>query len=545
MPQKPKSPQEIIQKMEYLKGERSTLETHLEDITQFILPNQTITTDRTPGSKTMGHLFDTTGMMANELLAGSLHGMLTSPSNQFFEFTTGDDLIDEQDFARLWMQDVVNVMHHQFANCNFNTEVHPMYLQLTALGTSPMFIFEDDEFIVRFETKSIKEVLIEEDEKGLVDEVYRYFYWTAAQIVKFFGEEVLSEKMRRAYAKGDMTKYKILHGVYPTKGIAGFRYANSYILEEDKRFLESDQITKGFREFPLVCPRWTKEAGEKYGRGPGMIAYPECRVLNKMMEQTLMGAQLALAPPMQAPDDGFLMPIRIKPQGLNFYRAGGSDRIEPIFKQMPNIDFGFQIMENRQNRVREAFFVDQLQLNPQGGTPMTATEVMQRWEEKQRLLGPMLGRLQHEFLRPMIDRVYAIMDRAGKIPAPPPELVQALRQKGTQLDVRYSSMIARAQKMSEASNIAKFFQLAAPMIELSPEARDVVDSDEGIRSVARLTGLPQRMIRGADAVDSIREDRAEAQRQAVEEAQRAQEADTTQKEAQGMGQMMQMSKRGA
>ena len=36
---------------------------------------------------------------------------------------------------------------------------------------------------------------------------------------------------------------------------------------------------------------------------------------------------------------------------------------------------------------------------------MTATEVIQRNEEKMRILGPVLGRLQSELLQPMILRV--------------------------------------------------------------------------------------------------------------------------------------------
>ena len=36
---------------------------------------------------------------------------------------------------------------------------------------------------------------------------------------------------------------------------------------------------------------------------------------------------------------------------------------------------------------------------------MTATEVLQRNEEKMRILGPVLGRLQSELLQPLILRV--------------------------------------------------------------------------------------------------------------------------------------------
>ena len=145
-----------------------------------------------------------------------------------------------------------------------------------------------------------------------------------------------------------------------------------------------------------------------------MSALPEVKTINVMTETMIMGAQKVIDPPVQLPDDGFILPIEVVPGGINYYRSGTSDRIEPLFNDT-RIDFGFQALEDRRKRIREAYYVDQLQL--QQGPQMTATEVLQRTEEKMRLLGPMLGRQQAELLRPLIDRVFEIMLRRGKIDA--------------------------------------------------------------------------------------------------------------------------------
>lgn len=65
-------------------------------------------------------------------------------------------------------------------------------------------------------------------------------------------------------------------------------------------------------------------------------------------------------------------------------------------------DLGLDIIKDLQMRIREIFFVDQLQLNI--GPQMTATEVMQRTEEKLRLMGPVVGRAENELLSPLIIR---------------------------------------------------------------------------------------------------------------------------------------------
>ena len=87
-------------------------------------------------------------------------------------------------------------------------------------------------------------------------------------------------------------------------------------------------------------PRWSKRTGEKYGSSPGMTALPEVKTLNKMAETMIIAAQKVVDPPMQLPDDGFILPIVTSPGGLNFRRANTTDaRIEPLFN-FSQVDFG-------------------------------------------------------------------------------------------------------------------------------------------------------------------------------------------------------------
>lgn len=46
-----------------------------------------------------------------------------------------------------------------------------------------------------------------------------------------------------------------------------------------------------------------------------MNALPEMKVLNKMNETMLIGAQKLVDPPIQMPDDGYIMPIVTTPGG--------------------------------------------------------------------------------------------------------------------------------------------------------------------------------------------------------------------------------------
>jgi len=360
-------PKQVVDRFNNLKSDRGTWETHWQELTDYILPNRNdVTTTIQPGSKRNLVLLDNSAMQANELLAGAMHGLLTNPTSEFFELTTGELELDNQDDVREWLQLTTRDIHNVINSSNFQTEVHQYYLDLTCLGTAPMSIVEDDESIVRFQAHHIKEIFAAENNKGKIDEVYREFSWNVRQIVGEFGEGVLSlsKDLNDAWKKNADLKFNIIHAVYPMDIAKNNpddpkRYMSQYILcaENEVEIKESF-----FREFPFVVARWTKASGEIYGRSPGMNALPDAKTLNKMTETTLIGAQKTVDPPLQLPDDGFIMPIQTRPGGLNYYRAGSNDRIEPVFNDA-RIDFGFEAMRERRTRIREAFFVDQLQLN--------------------------------------------------------------------------------------------------------------------------------------------------------------------------------------
>lgn len=513
---------QIKERYQKLKGERSTWETHWQEIADYFIPRKdNFNRVTTPGEKKAITLLDNTGIQSCELLAAALHGMLTNPNAEWFELSTGDEELDKNDDIRMYLQESTRRLHTLMGASNFDTEVHELYLDLCSVATAPLSVEDDEEFTFRFNARSISGVVIAENSKGMVDEVYREFEWSVRQIVEYFGQDVLkmSPKLKEAMEKKPDSMFKLIHAVYPQKRVDGkqkgrFPINSQYILECDGAELQY----KGFLEFPFVVPRWSKTTGEIYGRGPGMVALPEMKTLNKMTETTLIGAQKVVDPPLQVPDDGFILPMVTHPGGLNYYRSGSQERIEPIMNDA-RIDFGYEAMKDRRTRVREAFYVDQLQLGT--GPQMTATEVGQRTEEKMRLLGPMLGRMQSEFLRPLVDRCFAMAYRRGKLPQAPPDL------QGKELTVRYSSMIARAQKMSEVTNIGRTIQAIAPFVQVDPNAMDNFDTDAAVRKISNINGLPQEMLRNQKEIAQIRQQRAQAQKEAVDMAKQKAQTEQT------------------
>ena len=177
-----------------------------------------------------------------------------------------------------------------------------------------------------------------------------------------------------------------------------------------------------------------------------MTALPDVKMLNEMSKTTIKAAQKQVDPPLLVPDDGFLLPVRTVPGGLNFYRSGTRDRIEPL-NIGANNPLGLNMEQQRRDSIRAVFYVNQLMM--QQGPQMTATEVIQRNEEKMRLLGPVLGRLQSELLQPMILRVFNIMLRNKLFPIAPEVLANQ------EIDNEYVTPMALAQRSQELQSMMR------------------------------------------------------------------------------------------
>ena len=509
----------IIKEYEGCVSDRTNWDSYWRNIAQYVIPFKDDVYQVNQEGQRKGHdIYDGTAILANETLASALHSMLTNPSIPWFGLSTGIPDIDARDDVRKFFQNTTRVMHNIFNDSNFQTEIHEVYLDLGSFGTGLMLIEEDDDSIIRFRSSPVYVSHIKENSKGVVDTVYRKYQLTVQQIFDTYGKEAFPSSMSiESILKEPGKKMDVVHAVFPRNqrlyGVVtpkNMPWASVHILKEYKTILKES----GYTSFPYVTPRWTKLSNELYGRSPAMKALPDIQMLNKMMKVTIRGAEKIVDPPIMAPDDGMSLPIKLTAGGVNYYRAGTPDRIEQMdIKARP--DVGLDMIEAVRASVRSFFFIDQLQLSE--GPQMTATEVMQRTEEKLRLLAPILGRQHNELLKPLVERCFDIIGRKKLIPTAP----EILRDRN--IKVQYSSMIARSQKTAEVDNLNRFFAIAAPILQVDQTVVDNFDSDEAFRYAATMYNLPQELLRDSSDVDTLREERA-TQAQAAQ--QRMQEQHT-------------------
>ena len=489
-----------------LNSQRVNWENHWQEVADYMMPRKAnITKRRTRGDKRNELIFDSSPLQALELLAASLHGMMTNPSTPWFTLKFKDAMMDQNDEAKLWLESVTADMYTAFNRSNFQQEIFELYHDLITFGTAAMFIEEDDDDIIKFSTRHINEVFIAENDKGRVDTIFRKFKISARAAIQKFGEKVSSD-VQGIFKKDPYQEIEILHAVYPRsdfnpkkKDKENMPFESVYIEYKNG----SELSVSGFKEFPFVIPRYLKASNEIYGRSPAMTALPDVKMLNEMSKTTIKAAQKQVDPPLLVPDDGFLLPVRTVPGGLNFYRSGTRDRIEPL-NIGANNPLGLNMEEQRRTAIRNVFYVDQLML--QQGPQMTATEVIQRNEEKMRLLGPVLGRLQSELLKPLIDRAFNILLRREQFP-PAPDFLS-----GQDIEIEYVSPLAKAQKSTELSSITRAIEILGSLANVAP-VFDYVNFDALTKHVAELVGMPQKLLKLQSQVNAEREEAAAAQQQ--------------------------------
>lgn len=263
--------------------------------------------------------------------------------------------------------------------------------------------------------------------------------------------------------------------------------------------------TTGFQEFPAAIPRWETSPSEVYPRSPGMMALPDSRTLQAMGKTILVGGQRAVDPPIWVTNDSVVSPLRTYPGGVTV--VDSSDSGSAPIGAMPvstNIPLGREMQQDYRQMVEAAFFKNIFNL-PIDGPQMTATEIIQRKQEFIRVVGPVFGRLESDYIGHTVERAFGIMERAGAFPPRPEALMDS------KITFRFQSPIQQARKQIEVAGLSHAIGMLAPLAEAQPGIMDNFDGDQIARDMPEATGMPERWLRAIKARDALREQNAQNQ----------------------------------
>ena len=520
-------PKEVRARFEQLKQERSSWEPLWKDIRDYEAPDLGVFDgeDATKGWKRFQRIKDAEAIACADMLASGLYSGVSSPSRPWIRLTTMDAEMDEQEDVRQWLDDVQNLMMMTFAKADIYSQLHKSYLELPLFGTSCSIAVRHEENVVSLQNLTIGEYWLADDPYGRVDTMYRRLNITAKQMVQQWGIDAVSDSVRSAYETNPYERFWVIHAIEPRldrderkRDKANMPWRSVYWEEADQHGFLSEG---GFREFPVMAPRWMTCGGSVYGRGPGATALNAAKALQMLQDSENRAAAMMLNPALQVPASYIGRMDAFNPGGRIPVTGTEASVLRTAYDFRPDGQWAELLIARKKGEIRRAFYTNIFQMiQASADQNRTATEVQALEQEKYLLLGPVLERLHSEMLDPLIGATFAYLVEADKVP-PPPQIIQ-----GKELNVEYISVLAEAQKSANISGVVRMTQQIGMLAQLNPSALDKLDVDRTIDELADMNGVPPSMIVSGDRVALIRKERAQQQAQAEQQAQLAQAAST-------------------
>lgn len=517
-----------MQEFSQLQTMRSTFASQWEEVAQLVMPTSSNTffygNYNFPGMKRTIQQVDATAMLALDRFSAILDSLLTPRNMVWHQLAADNEDVMKDRASRLWFERATSILFKlRYAPiANFSSQNFQNYQSLGAFGTGGMFV--DQAYsptgaplrAIRYKNIPLGELFLKENHQGLIDGFIRWFRLTARQAIQKFGAAALPEQIISAAEQGSQTPYDFLHHVCPRAD-----YQPGYLDERGKPFVSyyisitGQKLLSegGYSTFPLAASRYIQTPGEIYGRSPAMAVLPAIKTLNAEKATFLKQGHRAADPVLLTADDGLVDAVNLRPGAMN--KGGVNADGRPLVHILPtgNIQITEEMMQEERALINDAFLVTLFQIltdSPQ----MTATEVIERTNEKGILLAPTVGRQQSEYLGPMIDRELDLASRLGLLP----EMPGVLREAQGEYSVVYTSPLSRAQRAQEVGGFMRTLDTALTIVNATqdPSPLDAFDFDTAVRDTAMIQAVPESWLADDRTILAKRQARAQQAQQQME-----------------------------
>lgn len=472
------------------------------------------------------NIYHSVAWQANQSFAAGVMSGLTPPSRQWFRLIWSNDTMKNHPEAGELLDKRMNILQDVLLKSNFYNAIHSSYLEL-AFGQAPLAIFQDADTGVHFVPFTVGTYMMENGPDGIVDTFCTKYEMTARQLADKFGADRLPSSIRVELENGGVkTKHKLWWLVEPNRfhdrnkevmDKYHMKYLSLYWLEEgEKDFLDIG----GFQEWPIPVARYLVTGNETYGKGPGWFAEGDSKGLQKLEKDDIIAVELGIKPPMAASATTAKQGINLTPGSYTVVER--NEPVTPLFNVNVNLQHLQEKILDLQDRIKRAYSADLfMMLERLEDKNMTAQEVLQRKQEQLQQLGPVVQRLQFEFLRKIIERVYNILDRAGILPQPE-DAELALALSNEEVTIEYISPLAQAQKMAGMTNIEQAIAFTGQLAQFDQSVLDKIDFAKTIDSYFDMVGAPASIKRTEEEYEAIQQQKAQAMAEAKQQEQMAQ-----------------------
>jgi len=545
----------ILSRNNELKAQKNTWLDQWQLIGEYIHTRRMdFTSVRQPGEFLTREVFDSVGPKSAKTAASSLLSMLWPQSTRRFRLRPPKGLQETHEIKTYYeavTARVIDVMDDPRAGLPMALDEY--MLEQVTFGTAGIDVLPDPKTKVSYKAWGVKHISISEDRYGFVDTIYIEVEKTVEVVVKEYGIDKVSERVRKLFNEDKHDEnVRILIAIEPRlvrdskkTGNRDMPFQSVHIEIEKKHILRES----GFSEVPIKVVRFWKLLGEKYGRSPGMDALSDILEANAIWEAVTIGIEKNLDPPLGVLDDGKLGggDIDTSAGAITVFnitgRAGEKNPIFPLFT-VGEIKQALQLLESLSQSIADHFFIDRL-LDFNNETRMTLGEAQLRNRLRNSSLGGIFTRQIAEGFSPIVERTFNVLfsqgemgvvrgsvdeiiqrDIEGQEPLIIPEAVAKLIQRGKDVyNIEYFTPAMRIMQAEESEGMMRTWEFAGVIAQGVPQVLDNLDEDVSLRRFGFLQGAPSEMMRAISDVDTIREEREAAAQEAAQAEQMRQGAE--------------------
>ena len=531
-----------------LENDRSSFRSNWQEISDYVLPRRgryLLESAGTRGRKRSTKIIDNTAGQALRTLGAGMMSGLTSPARPWFRLMTVDDAVMEQEGVTKYLGDVEVVLRRMLSSTNFYNTASTIYHELGAFGTGALMRRKHPQLHVHYRPFTAGEYVLAENEYNQVDTLGREFTMTVSQIVEEFAWDAQAGKIdwtkvtptvRNLWNANNYDELiPIVHMIQPRRDserdlsrMDGLHrpFADMYF----EKGADNDALLRngGFNRFPVFAPRWDVMNGDIHGYSPAMEHLGDIKQLQHEQRRKAQAIDKMVNPPMVAPTSMKGSPVSVLPAGVTYVdQSQGVQGFQPAYQVQPRINELTADIQEVQQRIQRGFYADLFAMMINSDRKqITATEVVERHEEKLVLLGPVLQRLNTEYLDPTIEDAFIVAGEAGLLPEAPEAL------QGADLRIKYVGLLAQAQEAASAAAMERTMSFAGNLTGVAPDILDNFDMDAAVREYADILGNSPSLMREKSARDEIRKQRADAEQAAQQQEQMAAGAGAAQQGAQ-------------
>lgn len=438
----------VLKQFDTAKAERLLRESRFDQAFRLTMPGRGSFFSSNP-DRDIDDVFDETALVAVQEFASRFQAAMTPNHSRWAELEAGSDIPEgDAEEVNKQLDSVTAAMFDVIHQSNFSQESFEAYLDLS-VSLGAMEVIEGDALNpVINNAIPLNSLWVGNGPYDMIDKFFRLRTYTATEIaVRYPKHTIPADKFKQLLESGKAVS--ILEATIRDWSEPATERHHRCVIWLDEKLQIHHETYEGIGSCPIIAFRWSKAAGETWGRGPTLNALPAIKTCNLVVQMILENAQMSIAGIYNADDDGVVNPntIELLP-GTIIPRAPGSRGLEPV-QPAGNFNVADLVLNDMRQNIKRALYNDMLG-NP-NKTPMSATEVAERMADLSRQIGSAFGRVWSEFCQRYIERVIYIMKKRGMVTLP--------TVNGKTIRVRAKSPLAQAQAQIDIQNSDRLVEL--------------------------------------------------------------------------------------